>query len=339
MSKKYKLGLVGYGHIGKSHVDAIINLSKYFELSVIFDEKIIKEGTVKIPKNVTILKTFSKKFIPENLDIIVICAPTYLHSKFTKIALSKVQNVVVEKPLSLNLKDAKEVIKIAKNNKKKIIVVKQMRMNPVFKKLKEILNNNYLDKIHYVNWNIFLNRSDKYFLDSKWKGKRKLDGGTLYNQISHYIDLLYWFFGDIKTSSGFKLIKKRNMNENSGQISLFFKKKIFVSINYSIKSYKKNLKPICTILAKNASLIINNDKIFVENSNQKIKRYLTKNKSKFLTEQKTFGKGLKVFYLNLYQFLKRDKNLMKKISSNQDVLNSYRILDKISSKMKFLNVN
>ena len=339
MNKKYKVGLVGYGYIGRSHVNTIISLNKYFELKVIFENKMIKKNIDELPRNVKIYKEFLPKFIPDELDMVIICAPTYLHSKFTKIALSKVKNVIVEKPLSLNLEEAKKVIKIANSAKKKIVVVKQMRTNPVFKKFKEIINYNYLGKIHFVNWNIFLNRSNQYFSNSNWKGNRKLDGGTLYNQISHYIDLLYWFFGDIKMINGFKLVKKKNINENSGQISLLFKKKIFVSINYSIKSYKKNLNPVCTILAENGSLKISNEKILIKNADKKVENFLKKDKNKFFLEQKNFGKGLRSFYVHLYEFLAKNKNNLKKISSNKDVLNSYCNLDKISSKMKFININ
>ena len=338
MKSRYKIGLVGYGYIGKSHVDSILKLNKLFELCVIFEGEMKKVDRLKLPKNIKILNKFSKKTIPENLDIIVICTPTYLHSKFSNIALNKVQNVIVEKPLSLNLKGAKEIVKSAKNKNKKIIVVKQMRMSPVYKKIKEVMDKNILGKIHFINWNIFLNRSKRYFLNSNWKGKKKLDGGTLYNQISHYIDLLYWYFGDIKIIDGFKLIKNKSMNESSGQISLLFKKKIFVSINYSIKSYKENLDPLCTILSENASVELTKDKILIKNSNQRVKNYLNKNNKIFLNEQKKFGNGLKLFYSNLYKYLKTGSNLMNKISSNEDVLSSYKNLDKISSKMRYINI-
>ena len=338
MKKKYKLGLVGYGFIGKNHIEALINLKKFYEVKVIFDQKISKENKIKLPKGIILKKEFSKKNIPDDLDIIIICAPTYLHTKLTNIALTKVKNVITEKPIALYLKDAQNVIKNTNKNNKKVIVVKQMRFNPVYKKIKNAISNNHLNKIHFVNWNIFLNRSKKYFSDSGWKGKRKLDGGTLFNQISHYIDLLYWFFGDIKFAKGFQLIKNKNFNENSGQVSLFFKNKIFVSINYSIKSYKKNLTPSCTILAENGNLEIQNDRILIKNSNRKLKNFLEKDKKKFLSEQKNYGKGIQVFYENLYDFLKKNKNQMRKISFNQDVLNSYKNLNKISSSMKYLNI-
>ena len=339
MKKKYKIGLVGYGFIGKSHIEAISNLSEYFEVKIIFDQKITNEDKLNLPQGIKVKKEFSKKNIPDDLDIISICAPTYLHARFTSIALTKVKNVITEKPIALNLKEAQKVIQIAKKNKKKIIVVKQMRMNPIYIKIKKAITNNYLNKIYFVNWNIFLNRSKKYFSDSSWKGKRKLDGGTLFNQISHYIDLLHWFFGDIKIMEGFQLIESKGFNENSGQVSLFFKNKVFVSINYSIKSYKKNLKPSCIILAKNGSLEVHNDKILIKNSNQKLKKFFEKDISNIILEQKNYGKGIRTFYKNLYSFLKKNKNPMNKISFNQDVLNSYKNLYKISSNMKYLNIN
>ena len=79
-------------------------------------------------------------------------------------------------------------------------------------------------------------------------------------------------------------------------------------------------------------------KILIKNSNQNVKNYLNKNNKIFLNEQKKFGKGLKLFYSNLYKYLKTGSNLMNKISSNEDVLSSYKNLDKISSKMRYINI-
>ena len=76
MNKKYKVGLVGYGYIGRSHVNTIISLNKYFELKVIFENKMIKKNIDELPRNVKIYKEFLPKFIPDELDMVIICAPT-----------------------------------------------------------------------------------------------------------------------------------------------------------------------------------------------------------------------------------------------------------------------
>ena len=60
MNKKYKVGLVGYGYIGRSHVNTIISLNKYFELKVIFENKMIKKNIDELPRNVKIYKEFTR---------------------------------------------------------------------------------------------------------------------------------------------------------------------------------------------------------------------------------------------------------------------------------------
>lgn len=53
-----------------------------------------------------------------------------------------------------------------------------------------------------VQINCYWNRDDRYYSKSKWKGSKDLDGGTLFTQFSHFIDIMYWVFGDITNITG-----------------------------------------------------------------------------------------------------------------------------------------
>ena len=191
INSKYNIGIVGYGYIGEHHCNAILKLKKYFNLKVIFEknQKLLK--LKNFSKQLEIKKNFNSKNIPSGLDIIVITAPSHLHAKFANIAINHAKLVIIEKPLCLSLNEAVKLIKNTKQKKKKIIVVKQLRLNPVYNHLKNLFDTNAFGRLHYISFDIFLNRSRRYFSSSDWKGKLKLDGGTLFNQISHFIDLLF----------------------------------------------------------------------------------------------------------------------------------------------------
>ncbi len=338
IKKKYNVGIVGFGYIGKHHCLAIKKLKNLYNLTAVYEKNISNINSKILDKKTKVFSKFEKKNILKNLDILIITLPTHLHLKFASIAIGNVKNIIIEKPLGLKLNLAKKLINKAQRKKTTIIVVKQLRFNPIFVFIKDMIKKRMFGKIYYISLDIFLNRSKSYFSNSNWKGRKKLDGGTLFNQISHYIDLFYWFFGDIKKSKGFKLVDNPKKNEHSGQISIFFKTRVFLSINYSLKSFGNNLKTHFTILGKNSSLEFNSKKIISKNSTLKLDRYISKNSKKLSKEISKFGKGLEIFHKNVFNFLKNKNNLMNSLSTNSKALSSFKNLDIVSKNMNNLKI-
>ena len=333
MCLKYNVGLVGYGFIGKHHCNAILKLKKYFNLKVIFEKNINPSHLKFLPNRIKVEKNFTKNNIPNNLDIIIITTPSYLHIKQANIAIDHAKLVVVEKPLGLELKSATKLINKSIKNKKKILVVKQLRLNPIYKKIKKLLEINAFGKIHFISLDVFLNRSKKYFSSSNWKGNLKLDGGTLFNQISHYLDLFHWFFGDIKETNGFKINQNKKNNEDSGHTSIFFKNKVFVSINYSIKSFRKNFKTQMNIISDKCNIEVYPNQFLKASLNDKnLSNKIDKINNKIQKEIKNFGKGFESFYNEVFKIMKNKKNVDLPI--NKDALKSFEILFNVSKKMK-----
>ena len=222
MKEKVKIGIVGFGYIGRHHYDAIMSNKTKYSLEVIYETNILKKEKARISNKIKFFKNLNNKNIPEDLDVLVITAPTFLHTSLAETALKKVSIVIIEKPLGIVFKKAKKIINLANKQKKKVIVVKQLRMNPYYLFLKKIIDKNFLGKIHFVSSEIFLNRSEQYFSNSNWEGLKKYDGGTLLNQISHFVDLFQWLFGDLKSFYGAKIFENKK-NENSGHFSIFLR--------------------------------------------------------------------------------------------------------------------
>ena len=129
-------------------------------------------------------------------DIIDICTPSGLHPSMAIKALSKGFNVITEKPMALNVKDAKEMIKASKKYKKKLFVVKQNRFNPPVIKLKEAIDKGRFGKLISGTMTVRWYRDQKYYDMDDWRGTKALDGTVLHNQASHHVDLLQWFLGE-----------------------------------------------------------------------------------------------------------------------------------------------
>ena len=333
---KFKVGLVGFGYIGYHHYNAILKLSSNFTLTTIFEKNLLLKKRNKLSKKINIFSTFTKKNIPDDLDILIITAPTNLHVKFGKIAIKKVKTVIIEKPLGIELRDAEKLINHAQKLKKKVIVVKQMRLNPYFIQLKKIVEKKILGKIHLISIDIFLNRSKKYFSSSNWKGIKKYDGGTLFNQICHHIDILYWIFGKLKYSSGNKISLDKKKNEHSGNLSLLFANKIFTSINYSIKSYKNNLNTKMTIISENAAIELYPNDLLIKNSTPQVKKYIEGRKLNLFNDMNYYGKGFERFYAEVYKLLSKRKHNSSNISFNKDAISSFKNLIKINNTMKVI---
>ena len=133
----------------------------------------------------------------------------------------------------------------------------QNRYSPPAQWLKSIVETGLLGKLYLVQINCFWNRGNAYYEQSEWRGKSISDGGTLYTQFSHFIDMMYWLFGDISNIQS----KFANFNhadtiqfEDTGLIQFDFEKGGLGSFNYTTSVYQKNLESSITIVAENGTV-------------------------------------------------------------------------------------
>jgi UDP-N-acetyl-2-amino-2-deoxyglucuronate dehydrogenase len=190
------------------------------------------------------------------LDVISICSPNGLHAEHSIKALNAGNNVLCEKPLSINVADGKAMIQAAEKAGKRLWVVKQNRYNPPVAFLKNLIDTNALGKIYSFQINCFWNRPEAYYTD--WKGKKEMDGGTLFTQFSHFIDLLYWLLGDVADT---KSITKNFAHpaiefEDTGAVLFSMKSGAIGSLNYTVNSFDKNMEGSITIFAEKGTLKI-----------------------------------------------------------------------------------
>jgi len=185
-----------------------------------------------------------------------ICTPNGLHAAHAIQALQAGINVLCEKPLCINSKDGVKMIEVANEAGKKLFVVKQNRYNPPVVFLKKLLTQNELGKVFSFQLNCFWNRPPEYY--TSWKGTKRLDGGTLFTQFSHFIDLLYWLLGDVKE------VKKISRNfahptiefEDSGVVLFDMVDGAIGSLNYTVNSFAKNMEGSLTIFAEKGTIKI-----------------------------------------------------------------------------------
>ncbi len=257
MKKAYiNFAIVGCGKIAGRHAEHITKLAN---LVAVCDIK--KDRADEFSKEFRCKPFFAiKDLISDkdiNVDVVSICTPNGIHAEQSIDALRAGIHVLVEKPMALKVKDCETMIKTAENSNRRLFVVKQNRFNPPIMALKKVIDEQRLGIIYSIQLNCFWNRNEEYYKLSDWKGTKKLDGGTLFTQFSHFIDLLYWLFGNIKDVQAYL----RNYHhkgiiefEDSGVIIINFESGIIGTVNYTINSYKKNMEGSITVFGEKGTV-------------------------------------------------------------------------------------
>jgi UDP-N-acetyl-2-amino-2-deoxyglucuronate dehydrogenase len=179
----------------------------------------------------------------KKIDVVAICTPNGLHALHSIQCLEAGIHVLCEKPLAIKSQDAKAMINAAGRFGKNLFVVKQNRYNPPVAEVKKILDENKLGKIYSFQLNCFWNRPKQYYVDT-WKGSKEMDGGTLFTQFSHFIDLLYWMLGDVaKVNAITKNFAHPQIEiEDTGMVIFEMKSGVLGTLNYTVNSYNKNME-------------------------------------------------------------------------------------------------
>lgn len=257
--KKIKLGILGCGKIFDKHFKAINDVRNLnnFELISVCDTD--KNKTKKI-KNSNILKYNNyKDFFRQNsnLDLISICTPSGLHYEHCKMAAKRKINVLVEKPLTLKFNQSLELNNIFNKKKLNLFVVKQNRFNKTLILLKKIIQKNLLGQIYLVNLNVFWHRPQKYYDKDAWRGDKFLDGGAIFNQASHHIDILNWLFGKtIQISCVTSTLGRKIQTEDTALINMRNKNGTLISTNVTVLSYRKNYECTMNIISEKGNIKI-----------------------------------------------------------------------------------
>ena len=257
-NRKINFAIIGCGHIGTRHAKHIFN-NKQANLVALCDIKINRAKELAQKYNSSLIVNDYKKLLKnKSIDIVNICVPNYLHAPITIDFLKNNKNVLCEKPMCLKTADGKKMIEWAKKTNKKLFIVKQNRYNPPVELTKNILDKKALGKVYLCATNLFWNRNNYYYKQSEWRGTKKMDGGTLFTQYSHFIDLLLWFNGKIESVfAKTKNYTHKNIEfEDTGIIILKFKNGSLGTINFTTCSYNKNMEGSIYLLGTKGSIKI-----------------------------------------------------------------------------------
>jgi UDP-N-acetyl-2-amino-2-deoxyglucuronate dehydrogenase len=252
----FQFAIIGCGRIGEVHAKQMAARGK---LKAVCDIDAEKANKLAALYNATPYFAVGSLLSNEHtLSLVSVCTPNGLHAEHSILILERGIHVICEKPMALLVEDCRRMIKVAEEVRKHLFVVKQNRFNPPVKFVKQLIENQSLGKIFSANLNCFWNRNLEYYQDS-WRGTLQNDGGTLFTQFSHFIDLLYWFFGDVKSIVGFSenYAHKEIIDfEDTGAAVMKFDSGVLASISYTVNAYNKNMEGSLSIFGEKGTVKI-----------------------------------------------------------------------------------
>ena len=195
-----RFGIIGVGNMGSTH-------SKYLfdgeiegaVLGAICDinEKKREWAREKFGDELPIFEDYKELLASGTCDVVLIATPHYLHPVIAIDAFNAGLHVISEKPVGVYTKAVKEMMEVAKNSGKEFGVMFNQRTNPVYRKMREIVQSGELGELKRMVWIITDWYRTQFYYDSgdwraTWSGE---GGGVLLNQCPHQLDLWQWIFG------------------------------------------------------------------------------------------------------------------------------------------------
>ena len=253
--KILKFALIGCGRISQKHFEAI---SEIENAEIVACSDLIEERAKESAKQYNIPNVYLNyidMLDKEDIDAVIICTPSGLHSEIGIEVAKHGKDIISEKPISVNLKDADRLIKECDRNHVNLFVVKQNRLNPMMRLLKKAINKNRFGKIFMVQSNVFWQRPQSYYDAEKWRGTWEFDGGAFTNQASHYIDALYWLIGPVQSVMAETATMNRKIEvEDTGSAILKFRNGAIGTINVTMLTYPKNFEGSITVMGEKGTV-------------------------------------------------------------------------------------
>jgi len=254
-----RFALVGCGNIAKKHIHVIQNYLEGSEIvgfcDKVYDRAKAYGEKLNVPAFSSIMGMM--KEIEDNVDIVSILTPSGIHYENVLQLVEYGKPLVVEKPISLRLEEADEILRACDANKVKIFVVHQNRYNRPIIKAREALEKGRLGKLVMGTVRLRWKRDQAYYDAEKWRGTWAYDGGVFTNQASHHIDMLTWFMGPVESVKAVGVTRLVDVEcEDTGAAILRFSNGAIGIIEVTTATRPKDLEGSISILGEKGTIVI-----------------------------------------------------------------------------------
>jgi UDP-N-acetyl-2-amino-2-deoxyglucuronate dehydrogenase len=255
IDRKVRFALAGCGRIAQNHVEAIARHAEHAELVDVCDPDAAALRVVQDKTGARGHASLAALLESSSADCIVLATPSGLHpAQATQVARSG-RHVMTEKPMATRWQDGLSMVRACDEAGVLLFVVKQNRRNRTLQLLKRAIDGGRFGRIYMVSVNVFWSRPQSYYDSAAWRGTWEFDGGAFMNQASHYVDLLDWMVGPVKSVMAYTGTLARNIEvEDTGVAALEWRNGAMGSINVTMLAHPKNFEGSITILGETGTV-------------------------------------------------------------------------------------
>lgn len=255
VDRKIRFALAGCGRIAQNHFAGLKQHSDRAELVSVCDINPIALDAAAKLTGAKPFSSLSTLLADTNADIVILTTPSGLHPEQALDVAAAGLHVMTEKPMATRWHDGLRMVRACDDANVRLFVVKQNRRNATLQLLKSAVEQGRFGRIYMVNLNVFWTRPQEYYDSAAWRGTWEFDGGAFMNQASHYVDLLDWLIGPIKSLQAYTATLARNIEvEDTGVISVEWRSGALGSMNVTMLTYPKNLEGSITILGEKGTV-------------------------------------------------------------------------------------
>lgn len=250
------LAFVGCNHIFKKHKAAIDQIEGLRILAVSdTDEKVLNEQVEMLAcEGFSDYREMIAK-LGASIDYVVIATPSFLHYEQAQYALSHGCNVLLEKPPALTYIEFQNLLTVAKEHKRQLYSVLQLRYDPTFLIVARAIQAGLIGTVTATSLSVLFQRDQKYF--DSWRSDIKMSGGILYDICIHYLDLLLGAMSDEVSSAVTKTYSHLNQAAYDTVHSIVdYKKGASGSIFVTVAAQPQTLGTNLTLLGTRGSIVL-----------------------------------------------------------------------------------
>lgn len=256
-----KYALIGCGRISTNHVKAVLN--NHLDFVAVCDvipehmEAVLSKHDLQNEESIKRYTDY-KKMIEENeLELVSIATESGIHAEIALYCIEHGINVIIEKPMAMNIADANKIIELSDKMGVKVSACHQNRFNIAVQEMRKAVETGRFGKLSHGSIHVRWNRNQDYYTQAPWRGTWAQDGGALMNQCIHGIDLLRWMMGE-EVDEVYGVTRQQFHHyleaEDIGMAVVKFKNGAVATIEGTTNVYPQNLEETLYLFGENGTV-------------------------------------------------------------------------------------
>lgn len=256
-----KYALIGCGRISTNHVKAVLN--NHLDFVAVCDvipehmEAVLSKHDLQNEESIKRYTDYKKMIEENDIELVSIATESGIHAEIALYCIEHGINVIIEKPMAMNIADANKIIELSDKMGVKVSACHQNRFNIAVQEMRKAVETGRFGKLSHGSIHVRWNRNQDYYTQAPWRGTWAQDGGALMNQCIHGIDLLRWMMGE-EVDEVYGVTRQQFHHyleaEDIGMAVVKFKNGAVATIEGTTNVYPQNLEETLYLFGENGTV-------------------------------------------------------------------------------------